>query len=292
MVPSKPSLLHRLGGRKRILGNPALRFVARCLVHAGIGKIQQVGDSFRGTFRMRPGGVSVKYRLGDRDAIGEVLFWRGPKLESATIPVFVKFAKKARGVLDVGANAGLYSIIACAANPHARVKAWEPVPYLYERLRGNLAENGFESRCDARPTAVSDAAGTATLYIPEDTTMASLHADHNSKATTIQVAIETVDEAVGPDFPVDLIKLDVESHEQAALLGMRATLERCKPAIIFECLPTTPSGPIEELLFEHGYQLFRLLRSGPRRIDRISNSPAYSAEYNFLALHPTGASVL
>jgi FkbM family methyltransferase len=241
---------------------------------------------------MRPAGLPIKYRLDGRDAIGEILFWRGPSIESATVPIFAKYARKARGVLDVGANTGLYSLIACAANPAARVKAWEPVPHLHEKLQANLRENAFESRCEARRAAASDVPGTATLYIPIDsTTMASLHSDHNQERTTsVQVGVETIDSAIPPDFPVDLIKLDVESHEHAALLGMQRTLARFKPIIIFECLPNTPARPIEDLLFGLGYQLSRLLNSGPRRIDRISDSPEFQAEYNYLASHPLSAS--
>ncbi len=71
---------------------------------------------------------------------------------------------------------------------------------------------------------------------------------------------------------------------------MQRTLARFKPIIIFECLPNTPARPIEDLLFGLGYQLSRLLNSGPRRIDRISDSPEFQAEYNYLASHPLSAS--
>jgi FkbM family methyltransferase len=297
-MQASPSVWARLGGRKRVFANPVLRFLARCAVHAGMARLTSVADSYRGTFQVRLAGFPVKYQLREHDYIGEILFWKGPQFESAIIGVFSEYAKDARGVLDIGANTGLYSLLACAANREAKVKAWEPVPYLYNALRANLAANGFDGRCEARCAAASQAAGTATLYVPvASTTMASLRSDHNAdKTTAIPVTIETIDEAIGSDFPVDLIKIDVEGHEHEVLLGMRETLASFHPAIVFECLPSTPPGPIEELLFGHGYGLWQLFDSGPRRklrdsaplrIERLD--PSHSeGEYNYLALHPLG----
>jgi len=283
------SVWARLGGRKRVLANPVLRFLARCAVHTGVGRLTSVADSYRGPFQVRLAGFPVKYQLGEHDYIGEQLFWKGPQFESAIIGQFSRYAKNARGILDIGANTGLYSLLACAANREAKVKAWEPVPYLYNALQANLSANGFDGRCEARCAAASQVAGTATLYVPvASTTMASLRSDHNADTTTaIPVTIETIDEAIGLDFPVDLVKIDVEGHEHEVLLGMRHTLACFHPAIVFECLPSTAPEPIEELLLGQGYELWKLLDSAPRRVERLD--PLHSeGEYNYLAFHPLG----
>ena len=161
---------------------------------------------------MRPCGLSLKYELGSQDAVSASL-WCGPRnFEPEMIPAFVGFARNARGVLDIGANTGLYSMLACAANRESRVMAWEPVPYLFKKMTANIALNGFSEQCDLRPNALSDNNGHATLYVPVDTTMASLNPAHGNHATKpIDVMVETADDAIPKDFPVDLIKLDVES---------------------------------------------------------------------------------
>ncbi len=71
------------------------------------------------------------------------------------------------------------------------------------------------------------------------------------------VSVTTVDAAIPEDRHVGVIHLDVEGHEQQALLGALRTIERCRPAILVETLPS------EDWLAAHlpGY-----LRSG--QVDR------------------------
>lgn len=271
--------------RTRVLSNIVLRTLARGLVHAQPHRLGQVSEAYEGVFRMRPCGLPLKYELGPRDAVGNSLLWCGPgNFEPEMLPVFGRLARKARGVLDIGANTGLYSMIACAANPRARVIAWEPVPYLYEKLRANIDLNGFSSRCDLRRNALSSAAGQATLYIPVDSTMASLNPSHNHATTPLEIVVETADQAIPADFPVDLIKLDVESYEYQVLSGMKQTLARCHPALIFECLPTTPSEPIESLLRALGYGIRHLTSAGPVEVSKIVSKET-DHSYNYLAAH-------
>ncbi len=270
--------------RTQVLSNPVLRTLARALVHVQPQRLGEVSEAYQGVFRMRPCGLSLKYELGPQDAVGNVLMWCGPRnFEIGTLSTFAKLARRARGVLDMGSNTGLYAMMACAANPESRVIAWEPVPYLFKKLQANIALNGFTDRCDLRPNALSDTSGRATLYVPLDTTMASLSPTHgNHKTAPIDVVVETADSVVPPDFPVDLIKLDVESYEFPVLCGMRGILARHRPAVIFECLPTTPSEPIEKLLRDLGYNLHRLTSVGPVPIRQIVPDEAADA-HNYLA---------
>jgi FkbM family methyltransferase len=184
----------------------------------------------------------------------------------------------------MGANTGLYSLIACAANPSSRVIAWEPVPYLANKFAANLGLNNFNGQCELRRNALSDVGGRATLYVPVDTTMASLNPAHGNHATSpIDVVVETADEAVPADFPVDLIKLDVESYEYQVLCGMQKLLARHRPALIFECLPTTPAEPIEKLLQGLRYRLYQLTASGPVLTSRIAQDDKSETAHNYLA---------
>jgi FkbM family methyltransferase len=270
--------------RTRVLSNPVLRMLARALVHLQPHRLGEVSAAYEGVFRIRPCGLSLKYELGPSDAVGNVLLWCGPRnFEIGTISTFAKLARRARGVLDMGANTGLYSMMAGAANPDSRIIAWEPVPYLFRKLQANIALNSFTHRCDLRPNALSDTNGHATLYVPLDTTMASLNPTFwNHETSPIDVVVETADSAVPPDFPVDLIKLDVESYEFPVLCGMRGILARHRPALIFECLPTTPSEPIEKLLRDLGYNLHRITSTGPVPIRQIVPDETANA-HNYLA---------
>lgn len=270
--------------RTRVLSNIAMRTFARALVHVQPDLLGRVSEAFEGIFRMRPCGFSLKYELGPRDSVGNRLLWCGPRnFEIGTLSTFAELARKARGVLDIGANTGLYAMIACAANRDSQVIAWEPVPYLFKKLEANIALNGFTHRCELRPNALSDVGGRSTLYVPMDTTMASLNPTFgNHQTSPVDVRVETADDSVPSDFRVDLIKLDVESFEYQVMCGMRGILTRHRPALLFECLPTTPSEPIEKLLSDLGYRLHQLTSSGPVAIKRII--PDETAKvHNYLA---------
>lgn len=184
--------------RTRILSNSILRTFARGLVHIRPDWLGHVSGAYEGVFRMKPCGYPVKYELGPNDAVGNVLLWCGPRsFEPVTLPHFAQLASTARGILDIGANTGLYSLVACAANPHARVVAWEPVPYLHAKLSANIGLNRFTGRCDLRQAALADKKGILPLYVPLDTPMASLNPAHGNHATApIEVSVETVDEVI------------------------------------------------------------------------------------------------
>ena len=52
-----------------------------------------------------------------------------------------------------------------------------------------------------------------------------------------EIELVSVDATVGARRHVAVIHLDVEGHEQAALTGAIATIERCRPLIVVETLP-------------------------------------------------------
>ena len=51
------------------------------------------------------------------------------------------------------------------------------------------------------------------------------------------VALVTIDESVAADRKIGVIHLDLEGHEQQALAGSLATIERCRPVVIVETVP-------------------------------------------------------
>ncbi len=51
------------------------------------------------------------------------------------------------------------------------------------------------------------------------------------------IEIATIDGSVGDARPVSIIQLDVEGHEETALAGALATIQRCRPILILETRP-------------------------------------------------------
>lgn len=145
--------------------------------------------------------------------------------------------------LDIGANTGLFSLIADTCISRGRIFAFEPNPSLFDDLRFNIAINGA-ARIVPFNIALSGKTGTSSLsYSPQHTGAASLaHGDEGPTDPT-----ESVEDIVITMAPADLnavleattdrrvcIKIDVEGHELIVLNALRdaGLLARCAWAVV------------------------------------------------------------
>lgn len=255
--------------RVRLLsGNPWLRELARRVVHLAPGLWSRVNGSYAGPVEFEVAGLHCRYLLGANDTIGDILYWQGAKQwEPEVTGEFVRLAKSADGlILDIGANCGIYTVLAGLANSRVSVKAWEPVPFLNERVRLNVQANGLEGRTEVRQAALGAAASSAKFFLHDDATMGSL-SDVSGEGRAIEVRVETVDGVIEPGTRVSLVKIDVEGHEPAALAGMRRVLEESHPPVIFECLSAAHWAPVTDLLRMLGYGFWALEREGKVRVE-------------------------
>lgn len=143
--------------------------------------------------------------------------------------------------LDVGANQGLYSLIA-ARNPNARrIIALEPVPQTHALLSANLALAGLEGRAEALNVGLSNEAGRHAIAInPVHSGQATLEGHLDGREACHHIAIELVTMAeleahLPPDLPL-FVKIDVEGHE---------------PVIIEELLGSRHAGRVLGIFYEH-----------------------------------------
>lgn len=211
-------------------------------------------------------------------------FWKDiDGYEAASLRLFERLAGRAGTVLDVGANFGLYAIIAAKANPSARVHAFEPVPANGGLLLHLAALNDVSERVVLHDTALSDRGGTATLSYPvrrrsRRPTTGSLYpaatASPVSGATeTLSVRLSRLDDwrrSTG-ERP-DLIKLDVERGEIDVLRGDPDLFapgpsngsgpRGGQPDILMEVMPGEPrSAKAVAQLRNWGYRLFAIDRT-------------------------------
>ena len=66
--------------------------------------------------------------------------------EKESLKIWKELCQTSDVILDVGANTGVYSLVAKAANPESRVIAFEPVKRTFDRLEHNNNINGFDMR--------------------------------------------------------------------------------------------------------------------------------------------------
>lgn len=240
---------------------------------------EQIWDRipFEGTFWVSlPGGCGFTCQALDGDGvINRSLFWRGwLAYEPETTLTFFRLAQRSSVVLDIGANTGFFTLLACAANSQSKVVAFEPVPLIYERLVSHLAMNGWEGRCHAHCKAVANFVGTTKLHVPFSVgipTSASLGSEgfRGYQGSVIDVPVTTIDLVCSSRERVDLVKLDVENHEHTVLDGMQQVLSESKPALIVECNPDGPFQAIESILSQFGYRFYPLRPGDLVQCDRI-----------------------
>ncbi|HZR23149.1 MAG TPA: FkbM family methyltransferase [Vicinamibacterales bacterium] len=176
-------------------------------------------------------GLRVRYRDDDRSDFEYHLVHNGESIEELT--AFVRAARAARLVVDVGAWKGLFSIVFCHLGGTRTAVAYEPSPVGIAAI-GALADlNDCATAITIRPVAVGEHAGTALTQVASDGIMS---VDAAAAPETAQsVAVVALDDdlerlSVAPD----LIKIDVEGYEYEVLRGARRTIARHHPTVFLE----------------------------------------------------------
>lgn len=160
-------------------------------------------------------------------------------------------------VVDVGANIGVYAYGFLARG--ANVVAIEPQNEGADLIRAFYAAGFPRTRArgslDVRQEAVGDAEGKAILHVPlkngkQDAESASLESRGGGESVEVEVIVRPLD-SYGLDN-VQIIKMDVEGHEIAALRGATRTIRRWKPVILVEIEQRHHAEPIADVFAKIG----------------------------------------
>lgn len=172
-------------------------------------------------------------------------------------------------MLDVGANVGLYSLLAASIDG-VRVKAFEPDDGARRVAERNVARNGLSDLVELSPLAVGAAPGSSAFstgrgpmnrLVPEGTAGGQLRT----------VDLVTLDD-VATDR-VALVKIDVEGDEAGVLDGAEQMLRRDRPVVIVEA---NDPPALTERLSALGYRWATYDPAG-RRVTVAAGPPAKGA---------------
>lgn len=225
------------------------------------------------------------------------LFWKGIKgWEYVSLELWIRLCRRSSVICDIGANTGVYALTAKAVNPSAKVVAVEPVERVFRKLEGNISLN--DRAVVAVNAAVSDHTGTAILYdLPQldHVLSVSLEAEWNNKSTAlrpVEVPCITVTDLllqIGAS-KVDLLKIDVETHEPAVLRGFHELIKRDRPSMLIEILNEDVASQISALLEGLDYQYYNIddVTWPPPRVLELSRS----GHFNFLLCQSAVAKVI
>jgi FkbM family methyltransferase len=163
-----------------------------------------------------------------------------------------------RRILDLGANIGLFTLIALERyGPAALLTAVEPDPENMRLLEQNVRDNDVGGRVTTIQAAAGTAAGTARLA-------AGLHElSHLDERGNVEVpVVDFFDLAVGHD----LVKMDIEGGEWPILRDRRLP-ELAADVLVMEwhtrgCEAPDPAAEAERLLATAGYRVRHLSPPG------------------------------
>ncbi len=243
---------------------------------------------FNGVFKVKIDGVAFKIMNYDykHHTLENDIFWLGMDgWEPHSAKIWIKLCKDSKVILDIGANTGVYSLMAAAANPSSVIYGFEPVKRIFAKYTRNLSVNNFNT-VTSEMIALSDSNGTATLYdfseeVPVNATLNKNWGSEytgRSETTVPTEKLETYIERKGIQ-QIDLMKIDVELHEPEVLAGMGKYLAQFRPTMLIEIFNETMWDRLMKIISGLDYLYFFIDEDGTIR--KITKFEEFKA-YNFL----------
>jgi FkbM family methyltransferase len=202
-----------------------------------------------------PGGA--KLQLLFRETIGLSTLLHGG-FETAEVTFARAHFKPSSTFMDVGANAGLYSVaLAGLANEVGQIMAFEPLTENLERLHRNIALNGF-TNVKVFPFALGDRDGTVDLKLATDPGYHSIAevSQNRGLGQSRKVILRRLDSVwrENGSAEVSLIKIDVEGAEPMVLEGARELIATCRPMIMVEANTSEHLDRLKKWFEAYSYQ--------------------------------------
>jgi len=238
--------------------------------------LQRVEDLVASDLRVKVAEFEGEFLLGPRSHLLRRVLCNG-KYEPELVKVFLRHLKPELDVIDVGANVGMYSVLAGKHLTTGRVLAAEPTTAAFRRLGENVAFNGVADRVVLYRGLVSDREEMSSInFVPG-------REEYSSAGTICHPAVEgqsimsekitsrSIDQLVREhQLKPGLIKIDVEGFEGPVFAGAEETLKTHRPVVISEFSPAllrannTAPEAILALLDRCGYTVTDPLARGTR----------------------------
>jgi len=189
--------------------------------------------------------------------IGRYLYLTG-EFDRSTFEVLSRHARPGDTLLDIGANVGYMSACFLANIPNSRVIAVEPQPDVVGLLQANLGQ--FQGRASIAPVALSDTDGEGFLEV-DDVNRGASKLVGTAAGNVVRIETWSPERLIATFAPerIDIVKIDVEGHEETVIAALAATIARYRPRLImFEDHGerAAPDGPIGKRLQNLGYAVF------------------------------------
>lgn len=238
---------------------------------------------FKGIFTVKFNNYKFKIRHYGYQIENEI-FWAGltEGWEKISMRLWVELCKDSKIIFDIGANTGIYSLVAKSINPTSEIYGFEPVKRVYEKYGKNCELNQFQINC--YNYAISNYDGEAVIYDTYSEHVLSVTVNKNladKSVNTIETKINTkklltfiIENKINN---IDLIKIDVETHEPEVLEGMAEYLSVFKPTLLIEILNDEIGERVQAVIKNIEYLYFNIDEINlPKKVDNILKSDYYN----------------
>lgn len=176
--------------------------------------------------------------------------------------IFSNLIKKDSVILDIGANIGLYTLLAAYKLQNTgKIYSFEPSKVAIGELKKNIENNKF-SNITTFEVALADTNGEKVFYRCEDDAYNSLNAITMQEVVSKEIVNTiTLDEFARSNKleKIDIIKIDAEGMDFDILKGARFILEKFRPIIFCEINEFYLDESLKEnfinYLEKHNYEL-------------------------------------
>lgn len=173
----------------------------------------------------------------------------------------LRYLRSEDSFLDVGANVGVYSLLAASIITSGEIYSIEALPKNFSRLEENLKLNNFE-QVKTYAVAISDNQGEISLELAEGDSMPFISI--NPTQHSIPVTTNTLDNLLEQESvkKLTLAKIDIEGAELFAFKGAASLLSQKRPFVwILELNDTInhfdhSEQDVVSFLNQYGYHLY------------------------------------
>lgn len=168
----------------------------------------------------------------------------------------LRYIQSRDSFIDIGANIGIYTLLAASKIKHGYIYSFEALPKNYERLLENINLNDLTT-VEAYKLAISNSQGLTWLNFSDGDCTPSITNQGNRK--NVAVPTNNLDN-LATNIPFEQImlgKMDIEGAEILALQGAASLLSAKQPPVWILEILNQENTEIINFLTSYGYQLYR-----------------------------------
>ncbi len=188
------------------------------------------------------------------------------KYDRLTKKIFAKVLKENSSTIDVGCHKGEVLEQIIASSPIGKHFAFEPIPVFYNNLKRNKK---FNAVTFFNVALANNEGSTDFNYVKNAPAYSGIklrkYDVSKPEIESLIVPLNKLDNLIGNDYKIDLIKIDVEGAEYGVIAGGKNLILSSNPVIVFEFgkgaseyYDNNPEKMFNLLSIELGYGIFTL----------------------------------